>query len=63
MDIQIPDTPSKYRPAPFWSWNADLKPEELRWQIRQMHAAGLGGFFMHARGELVPTRQVHTTIR
>ena len=52
MDIQIPDTPSKYRPAPFWSWNADLKPEELRWQIRQMHAAGLGGFFMHARGGL-----------
>lgn len=52
MSIQLPEPTAKYRPSPFWSWNADLKPEELRWQIRQMHDAGLGGFFMHARGGL-----------
>lgn len=52
MSFHFPDIPSKYRPAPFWSWNADLKPDELRWQIREMHKAGMGGFFMHARGGL-----------
>lgn len=40
---------SQYRGAPFWSWNGRLEEEELRRQIRQMKAAGLGGFFMHAR--------------
>lgn len=45
-------TEMQYRPCPFWSWNSDLEPEELRSQIRAMHAAGLGGFFMHARGGL-----------
>lgn len=40
---------AKYRGAPFWSWNGDLQPEELRRQIRMFHQAGLGGFFMHAR--------------
>ena len=42
----------KYRPIPFWSWNDKLDPEELRYQIREMHKAGIGGFFMHARGGL-----------
>ncbi len=46
------DPPKKYRPAPFWSWNEKLDPEETRRQIRQMDEAGLGGFFMHARGGL-----------
>ena len=45
--------PAKYRPVPFWSWNDKLEPEELLRQIRQMHTAGLGGFFMHARGGLL----------
>ncbi len=40
------------RPMPFWSWNDRLEPEELKRQIREMHRAGLGGFFMHARGGL-----------
>jgi len=43
----------KYRPVPFWSWNAKLEPQELRNQIRLMHEAGLGGYFMHARGGLL----------
>ncbi len=40
------------RPCPFWSWNDELEPEELRRQVRAMHDAGLGGFFMHARSGL-----------
>ena len=40
------------RPIPFWSWNDKLSPDELRRQIRAMHSAGFGGFFMHARGGL-----------
>ena len=44
--------PVQYRPLPFWSWNDKLEPDELRRQIRAMHDAGLGGFFMHARGGL-----------
>lgn len=38
-----------FRPLPFWSWNEDLEENRLRWQVQQMHKAGLGGFFMHAR--------------
>ena len=41
-----------YQSIPFWSWNDELKPEELRRQIRLMKEAGIGGFFMHARGGL-----------
>ena len=41
--------PVIYRGAPFWSWNGFLEENELRLQIRQMKAAGLGGFFMHSR--------------
>ena len=44
--------PQRYRPIPFWSWNDDLQIDELKRQIRWMHAKGIGGFFMHARGGL-----------
>jgi hypothetical protein len=44
---------SEWRGAPFWSWNDDLDPDRLRRQIRGMKAAGLGGFFMHARSGLM----------
>ena len=40
------------RPVPFWSWNEKLTPEETKRQVRLMHDAGIGGFFMHARGGL-----------
>ncbi|MBO5196943.1 MAG: hypothetical protein J6B85_00250 [Lachnospiraceae bacterium] len=42
----------EYRPIPFWSWNEKLTREETKEQIRKMDAAGIGGFFMHARGGL-----------
>ncbi len=44
---------SEWRGAPFWSWNDDLDPKEIRRQIRQMKRAGLGGFFMHSRSGLI----------
>ena len=50
MDFTNVET--KYRTIPFWSWNDKLEPQVLREQIRQMYAAGIGGFFMHARGGL-----------
>mgnify|MGYP001327162343 FL=1 len=40
---------SAYRSAPFWSWNTKLDPERLCRAIESMHAAGMGGFFMHSR--------------
>ena len=50
--IDIANIETKYRTIPFWSWNDKLECSVLREQIRQMHAAGIGGFFMHARGGL-----------
>ena len=41
-----------HRTIPFWSWNGELESEELKEQIRQMKAAGIGGYFMHARAGL-----------
>jgi len=35
---------TEWRGAPFWSWNDDLDPQELRWQVREMRRGGLGGF-------------------
>jgi len=50
LDIhQFRNPPKEYREVPFWSWNDDLDPQELRRQIAIMDEAGWGGFFMHAR--------------
>lgn len=43
----------EFRGAPFWSWNDELDPEELRRQVRSMCESGMGGFFMHARAGLI----------
>ncbi len=43
---------NRYRPAPFWSWNEKLNTEETKRQVKDMYRAGIGGFFMHARGGL-----------
>ena len=50
MDFK--NVPKEFRPIPFWSWNEKLNTEETREQIRKMDEAGIGGFFMHARGGL-----------
>ncbi|MBJ9987859.1 glycosyl hydrolase [Paenibacillus sp. S28] len=49
---QLKNPPSRYRPVPLWSWNDKLDSSELIRQIEEMHQAGIGGFFMHARGGL-----------
>lgn len=46
------EVPKKYRPHPFWSWNEKLDTEETKRQVKLMDEAGIGGFFMHARGGL-----------
>ena len=47
---QLENPPAAWRPVPFWSWNDRLDPKVLAWQIDEMQKAGLGGYFMHARG-------------
>ena len=42
----------QYRGIPFWSWNDSITPAEARRQVRDMAAAGFGGFFIHARAGL-----------
>lgn len=42
----------KYRPIPFWSWNEKLNVDETINQVEMMDKAGMGGYFMHARGGL-----------
>jgi len=39
----------EFRSAPFWSWNSKLDPDRLCRAIDSMHAAEMGGFFMHSR--------------
>lgn len=52
---QAGENGKEFRGAPFWSWNDDLDPDELRRQIRSMCNSGMGGYFMHARiGLLTP---------
>ena len=51
MDFKSVD--KKYRPIPFWSWNEKLDTEETKRQIGLMDEAGIGGYFMHARGGLL----------
>ena len=51
MDFKNVD--KKYRPIPFWSWNEKLDTEQTKRQIGIMDEAGIGGYFMHARGGLL----------
>lgn len=44
---------NSYRMQPFWFLNHDLREDELRWQIQQMHQQGIGGAVLHPRHGLV----------
>ena len=50
MDFKYID--KKYRPIPFWSWNDKINVDETLRQTKIMDEAGMGGYFMHARGGL-----------
>ncbi len=39
----------EFRGKPFWSWNGDLKKDELFRQIGVLKDMGMGGYFMHSR--------------
>ncbi|MCL2284915.1 MAG: glycoside hydrolase, partial [Firmicutes bacterium] len=41
-----------YRTAPFWALNDKLEETELKRQINQFKAQGMGGAFLHPRGGL-----------
>ena len=42
-----------WRGKPFWSWNGELREDEVRRQINVMKEMGLGGYFMHSRAGLI----------
>ena len=42
-----------YRGKPFWSWNGELRPDELVRQAHILKEMGLGGYFMHSRTGLM----------
>ena len=44
---------AEYRGKPFWSWNGELRDEELVRQAHIMKEMGLGGYFMHSRAGLI----------
>lgn len=46
---KLKNVPNEYKSIPFWSWNNHLDEEYLVKQIRDMKAADIGGFIMHAR--------------
>ena len=50
--MNFKEVSKKYRPVPFWSWNEKLDKKETKEQVKIMDEAGIGGFFMHARGGL-----------
>lgn len=42
-----------WRGKPFWSWNGELKKEELERQVDVLKEMGFGGHFMHSRAGLI----------
>ncbi len=46
---KLKNVPNEYKSIPFWSWNNHLDEKYLVKQIRDMKAADIGGFIMHAR--------------
>ena len=50
MKSDAPMNPqNRYRSAPFWGWNADLRADRLLQQLEEMKRQGIGGFFIHSR--------------
>lgn len=43
------NVPKEYSIAPFWFWNDDLKPENLKWQMKEMHGKGVSEVVISSR--------------
>jgi len=39
----------EFRGKPFWSWNGELREDELLRQVHILKDMGMGGYFMHSR--------------
>lgn len=39
----------EFRGKPFWSWNGELREDELLRQVHVLKDMGMGGYFMHSR--------------
>ena len=50
---EFKNPPAAYRIVPFWSWNEDMEPAEVRRQLRLMKKAGWGGSMVHSRTGLL----------
>lgn len=46
---QFKSPPSELGILPFWFWNGELDYDELEYQIKELKAKGLPGFFIHSR--------------
>jgi hypothetical protein len=47
------DPPSEYRSAPLWVWNDKMTREEIRRELEDFKARGIGGAFIHPRPGLI----------
>ena len=43
------NVPKEYSIAPFWFWNDDLQPENLKWQMKEMHEKGVSEVVISSR--------------
>ena len=50
---QFQDPPAEYRSTPLWVWNDRMTREEIRDQLTDFKARGIGGVFIHPRPGLV----------
>ena len=47
------DPPAAYRSAPLWVWNDKMTREEIKRQLEDFKARGIGGAFIHPRPGLI----------
>jgi len=49
------DPPADYRSAPLWVWNGVVTRDEIKRQLEDFKARGIGGAFIHPRPGLITT--------
>ncbi len=47
------DPPAEYRSAPLWVWNDKMTREEIKRELEDFKARGIGGAFIHPRPGLI----------
>lgn len=46
-NFKIP--PKELGILPFWFWNGEMNEQEMEWQMKEYHAKGIPGLFIHGR--------------